>query len=63
MDKDFYNSSSAAKLGWDPSWFGCDEFNDELVNAIKKWQRKKNLQVQQPMSLKKTKLMQKSTKK
>lgn len=43
MDKDFYNSSSAAKLEWNPSWFGCDEFNDELVNAIKKWQRKRSL--------------------
>lgn len=43
MDKDFYNSSSAAKLGWDPSWFGCEEFNDELVNAIKKWQKKHKL--------------------
>ncbi len=43
MDKDFYNSSSAAKLGWDPSWFGCDEFDDQLVLSIKKWQRKNGL--------------------
>jgi len=39
MDKDFYNSSSAAKLGWDPSWFGCDEFDVELVKAVQKWQK------------------------
>ena len=39
-DKDFYNESSSAKLGWEPSWFGCEEFDDELVAAIKKWQRK-----------------------
>ena len=30
MDKDFYNESSSAKLGWEPHWFGCDEFDDDL---------------------------------
>jgi hypothetical protein len=40
MDKVFYNESSAAKLGWEPSWFGCEYFDDELIVAIKKWQRK-----------------------
>ena len=39
MDKDFYNSSSAAKLGWDPSWFDCDEFDHNLVKSVQKWQR------------------------
>ena len=39
MDKDFYNESSAAKLGWTPEWFGCDEFDEDLVEAIKKWQK------------------------
>lgn len=39
MDKDFYNESSAAKLGWTPEWFGCNEFDDDLVAAIKKWQK------------------------
>lgn len=43
IDKDFYNSSSAAKLGWDPSWFGCEEFDYELVKAVQKWQRKNGL--------------------
>ena len=39
FDKDFYNSSSSAKLGWTPSWFGCNEFDNELVKAVKKWQK------------------------
>jgi hypothetical protein len=39
MDKVFYNKSSADSLGWDPSWFGADEHDDDLVKAIKKWQR------------------------
>ena len=36
MDKDFYNKSSAFKLGWDPSWFGEKYFDDKLTRAIKK---------------------------
>ena len=43
MDKDFYNSSSAANLGWDPSWFGCKEFDYNLVKAVQKWQRENGL--------------------
>ena len=43
MDKDFYNSSSAAKLGWTPSWFGCQEFDFELVKAVQKWQKKNKI--------------------
>ena len=39
MDKDFYNKSSADSLGWDPSWFGCSAFNNDLVRAVKRWQR------------------------
>lgn len=39
MDKVFYNKSSADSLGWDPSWFGADDHDDDLVDAIKKWQR------------------------
>ena len=26
MDKDFYNESSALKLGWDPTWFAENHF-------------------------------------
>ena len=43
MDKNFYNEASAAKLGWDPSWFNAQTFDDHLVNQIKKWQRKHKL--------------------
>lgn len=43
MDKDFYNKSSSVSLGWDPSWFNCKEFDYNLVNAVKKWQRKNKL--------------------
>lgn len=40
VDKNFYNEASAAKLGWTPDWFGCAEFDEDLVVAIKKWQRR-----------------------
>ena len=43
MDKVFYNQSSAANLGWDPSWFGEKEFDDDLTKAIAKWQKKNGL--------------------
>ena len=39
MDKVFYNKSSQDSLGWEPSWFGCDYNDDELVAAVKKWQK------------------------
>lgn len=39
MDKDFYNSSSSNKLGWTPKDFGCDDFDDDLVKAIKVFQK------------------------
>ena len=40
MDKDFYNQSSASKLGWQPEWFGVSDFDETLVEAVKKWQRR-----------------------
>jgi peptidoglycan hydrolase-like protein with peptidoglycan-binding domain len=43
MDKDFYNESSSAKLGWEPEWFGCDEFDEDLVEAIKHFQKKNGM--------------------
>ena len=43
MDKDFYNKASSDSLGWDPSWFGCDEFDFNLVKAVQKWQRTNGL--------------------
>ena len=43
MDKYFYNEASAAKLGWEPSWFRCTKFNDDLIEAIEKYQKSKGL--------------------
>jgi hypothetical protein len=43
MDKYFYNEASASKLGWEPSWFGCTKFNDDLIEAIEKYQKSKGL--------------------
>lgn len=43
MDKDFYNKSSSDSLGWDPSWFGCTEFDYVLVKAVQKWQKENGL--------------------
>lgn len=40
MDKDFYNQCSSSKLGWQPEWFGVSDFDDTLVTAVKKWQRR-----------------------
>ena len=39
MDKVFYNEGSAAKLGWNPSWFGVKNFDEDLIDAIAKWQK------------------------
>ena len=39
MDKIFYNEGSAAKLGWNPEWFGCTSFNFKLVDAIEEFQK------------------------
>ena len=43
IDKNFYNESSAKNLGWDPTWFGQKYFDEQLVRAIKKWQRSRNI--------------------
>ena len=43
MDKVFYNKSSQDSLGWDPSWFGCEYNDDELIAAVKKWQKQNDL--------------------
>ena len=43
MDKYFYNEASAQKLGWVPSWFGCERFNDDLIDAIQDYQRSNGL--------------------
>jgi len=43
VDKVFYNEASASKLGWSPDWFGCSDFDDRLVRAIRKWQKANDL--------------------
>ncbi len=43
MDKVFYNQASSEKLGWTPEWFGCEENNESLVKAIRKWQKDNSL--------------------
>ena len=43
MDKIFYNQSSAAKLGWEPSWFGEQHNDDDLIRTVKKWQKQRGL--------------------
>ena len=45
VDKDFYNEASAAKLGWEPSWFlpGHTMFDRKLQNAIRAFQREYRL--------------------
>ena len=46
MDKIFYNEGSAAKLGWDPSWFGEKYFDDDLIEAIAAWQKKNGIKAE-----------------
>jgi len=43
IDKVFYNEASAAKLGWTPEWFGCSDFDNKLVKAIRDWQKKSGI--------------------
>ena len=43
MDKIFYNEASAAKMGWEPEWFGAKEFDEELVKKIREFQKEHNL--------------------
>lgn len=43
MDKVFYNESSALKLGWTPEWFGCKDFDEDLIKSIKSWQKRNGL--------------------
>ncbi len=43
IDKVFYNKSSADSLGWEPSWFGAKYHDEDLVKAIRKWQKKNEL--------------------
>lgn len=37
------NKKSSEDLGWHPEWFGCEDFNQELVEAIKAYQKENNI--------------------
>ena len=45
MDKEFYNEASAARLGWDASWFipGHFEYDTKLTKAIREFQKEHGL--------------------
>ena len=42
-DKIFYNQGSSSKLGWTVKDFNCDDFDDDLIRAIKKFQKENGL--------------------
>ena len=42
-DKIFYNEGSAAKMGWTPLWFGCEDFDEDLIVAIIEFQKENDL--------------------
>ena len=39
-----YNKKSAAKHGWEPGWFGAEEFNEQLVEKILEFQTEHDLE-------------------
>ena len=43
IDKLFYNKSSSDSLGWTPEWFEAKYYDEDLVKAIKSWQRKNGI--------------------
>ena len=43
MDKIFYNEASSAKMGWEPDWFGADDFDEELIEKITAFQKEHGL--------------------
>jgi len=40
-----YNLESSKKHGWSPEWFGCDVFDEELIEKIKLFQSECNIKV------------------
>ena len=40
-----YNKKTSKKLGWDPEWLGCTDFNEELIEKIKEFQEEHDLEV------------------
>jgi len=41
---DFYNRASAHKLGWNPSWFDATEFDEELAEKVREFQKLMNIE-------------------
>ena len=39
-----YNKWMSEKLGWKPEWFDCAEFNEELIEKIKEFQREAGIE-------------------
>lgn len=37
------NKKSSEEFGWHPEWFGCEDFNQELEQSIKLYQKEHNL--------------------
>ena len=44
VDKIFYNEASAEKMNWEPSWFGVEDNDEELIEAVKAFQLEHDLQ-------------------
>jgi len=42
-EKIAYNRNQAKAFGWDPTWFGCDEFDGKLLDAIALFQAQEGL--------------------
>jgi hypothetical protein len=38
-----YNKNTSQKFGWFPNWFGCTDFDDLLIDQVKKFQREYRL--------------------
>ena len=38
-----WNRESSIKYGWEPSWFGCDDFDVNLIGSIKTFQHENRL--------------------
>jgi len=43
QNKIFYNQTFSEKLGWIPQWFGQEDFNESLIESIKKFQKENKL--------------------
>ena len=40
-----YNEKSAKKFGWEPAWFGAEDFGEALKSKIKDFQKEYGLDV------------------